>query len=59
MIALMLVAVPAALAPVASAAPDCYEIYRETQVGPVIVVQRSSCHAEICWESTDNCGLLQ
>lgn len=27
--------------------PDCYHIYRETHVGPVTIVQRSSCHAEV------------
>lgn len=43
--------------PTASAL-ECMEYYRETRVGPVIVVQRSSCQAEICWETTTNCGLL-
>lgn len=56
MIALMLVAVPIALAPTANAAPDCYDIYNEWTVGPITIVQRSSCNYEVCYEG--ECGLL-
>lgn len=57
-VCMMLVAAALVVVPTASAAPDCMEYYNETQVGPVILVQRSSCHVEVCWESTQNCELL-
>ena len=61
LVGMLLVATVFALVPSAEAAPDvqCMEYYRETHVGPYIIVQRSSCEVEVCYETTTNCGLLQ
>lgn len=46
-----------AFVPVAEAGPfECYDIYNEWEVGPVTIVQRSSCNYEVCYEG--ECGLL-
>ena len=45
--------------PVASAAPDyeCMDYYNQTDLGVVVITQRSSCDAEVCVRSADNdCG---
>lgn len=56
-IALCLLSVSIVAVPTASAL-ECMDYYRETHVGPVIIVQRSSCQVEVCYETTANCGLL-
>lgn len=56
-IALSVLAVAAAL-PVAEAGPlDCYAVYDEWEVGPVKIVQRSSCSYDVCFQG--RCGILQ
>lgn len=56
-LALLLAATAFALAPVADAGPDCYEIYSEHHVGPVTIIQRSSCSYEVRCDDPDVCGL--
>lgn len=55
-LAMLIVAATLVVVPTAAAGPDCYEIYNEYEVGPVTVVQRSSCHYEVCVRN--NCDWL-
>ena len=57
-VCMLLVAATLVVVPTAAAGSECMEYHRETHVGPYIIVQRSSCHVEVCYETTDNCGLL-
>jgi len=57
LLALLLVAVPIALVPAAQAGPDCYEIYSEHHVGPVTIIQHSSCSYEVRCDDPSVCGI--
>lgn len=54
LLGMLLVATAVSVAPLASAAPDllpefqCMEYYRQTDLGPVVITQRSSCDTEVC-----------
>ena len=56
-LALLVVASALVAVPTAAAEPACYDIYNEYEVGPVTIIQRSSCSYEVCYEG--RCGLLQ
>lgn len=57
-IAVSILAAATLLVPVASAGPfECYDIYNEWEVGPITVVQRSSCSYDVCYEG--ECGILR
>lgn len=55
--AILVLAGGLAVLPTAQAGPDCYDIYNEWTVGPVTVIQRSSCSYEVCIDG--ECDLLQ
>lgn len=56
LLALLLVAGALVVAPAAEAAPDCSDIYNKFVLGPVTIIQRSSCEYEVCVE--DVCSRL-
>ena len=48
----------AALVPSADAGgPNCYDVYNEWEIGPITVVQYSSCEYDVCYEG--RCGILR
>lgn len=61
LVGMLLVATVFAAVPTAAAEPDvqCMEYYRQTDLGPVVITQRSSCEAEVCVKTDEGCGGLQ